>query len=127
MGAYDNSIAVAKRLIAAKGMQCDWIKKQTVLVDPDQPWLGGEDVPTTYRPSIAFLPATDGASGFGITKFRDRGNDTATFSTFGLMAPQAFVPEVIDQLVRDGQPLVIVAVDTLAPAGEPVLHILSIV
>lgn len=127
MGVYDRQVATAKRLIAKNGKQCQWTKMTTVLDDPAKPWAGGEDVPQVFAPRIAFLPATDGASGFGITKLRDA-TQTAKFSTYGLMAAQDFTPDVVDMVTCNGVPLVIIAVDTLAPnKDEPILHILSIV
>lgn len=126
MGVYDRQIATALRLIERYGQVCEWHKDQVVPDDPNRPWLGGGTVPDPHSPSIAFLPATDGASGFGVSKFRGSDTEAASFNTFGLMGAQDFTPEVTDRLVRGGQPLVIVAVDTLAPNGEPVLHVLSI-
>ena len=128
MGVYDRQIATALRLIEKYGQQCE-VRKSGVAVpdDPHRPWLGGEAPPQVHTPHIAFVPATSGASSFGMTKFRDRDANSASFSTFGLMGAQDFTPQVTDQLSRDGQPLVIVAVDTLSPNGEPILHILSIV
>lgn len=127
MGVYDEEIADALELIEEHGQVCEWHKDGVVPDDPDRPWLGGERVPVVKNPSICFLPATDGASGFGISKFRKEAADTVAFSTFGLMGAQDFTPEVRDRLVRDGSPLVLAAVDTLAPNGEVILHILSIV
>lgn len=127
MGVYDRPIATALRLIAKYGQVCEWRKTGVVVPDdPARPWLGGSQSQVLHQPSIAFVPATSGASDFGLTKFRQGGGDSASFSTFGLMGAQDFTPEVVDKLTRDGEPLVIVAVDTLAPNGEPILHILSI-
>ncbi len=127
IGAFDDEIETAQELIAENGQVCQWHKVVTTLVDAERPWLGGEDVPTVHNPSICFLPATDGGSGFGITKFRNAGDDIPSFSTFGLMGAVEFDPQVGDKVLRDGVPLVIVAIDTLAPAEDPILHILSIV
>lgn len=124
MSEYDRSVEAAKRLIERKGVQCVWRKLVTTPADQQRPWLGGTDAPDDHTPFIAFVPATDTASGFGLTKFRDNG---VSFSTYGLMAPQDFDPEVTDTLLRDGQPLVIAAVDTIKPADVAVLHVLSIV
>lgn len=126
VGAYDEDIATALELIQEAGQQCVWRKQTTTAVDPERPWLGGEDVPVDHQPFIAFVPATDASSGFGMTKFR-QGSDVPTFSTFGLMGPQDFAPEVTDVVLRGGTPLVIAAIDALRPAEEVVLYVLSIV
>jgi hypothetical protein len=126
-GVFDDEIATALELIEENGEVCDWHKDAVVLDDPDSPWLGGDSTPDVKHPSICFLPATDGASGFGITKFRRPGDDIPSFSTFGLMGAVDFKPEVTDKVLRGGQPLVIVAIDELKPNEQTLLYILSIV
>lgn len=125
VGAYDDDIATALELIEEFGQQCVW-RKEVVARDPDQPWLGGNQTSDDHQPFIAFIPATDGSSGFGLSKFR-QGTDDVAFSTFGLMGAQEFTPEVTDTVLRGGTPLVIAAIDTLQPAEDVVLYILSIV
>jgi hypothetical protein len=126
-GVFDDEIQTALELIAENGQVCDWHKDTTDLDDADRPWLGGDTVPDVKQPSICFIPATDGASGFGITKFRKAGDDVPSFSTFGLMGAVDFDPEVTDKVVRGGTPLVIVAIDKLQPNEQTLLYILSIV
>ncbi len=123
MGQYDDEIATAQELIAEAGMMCEWTKEIVAPTDPDRPWLGGEPTPLHYHPMIAFLPATDGASGFGMTKFKD---GVANFSTYGLMGAVSFIPQVGDKLTRGNQPLVIVDIDELKPAEDVLLYVLSI-
>jgi len=125
IGQYDRQIATALRLIAQYGMVCQWHKDTLVLDDPTKPWQGGGGAPAVKTPSIVFIPATDGASGFGLSKFRD--GETQSFSTFGLMGAVDFEPLTTDSVYRDGQPLVISAVDVLKPNEQVVLYILSIV
>jgi len=124
MADYSEDIALAREMIDEAGQVCEW-RKTTVAADPDRPWQGG--VPTTVvkRPTIAFLPATDGGD-FGITKFKQGGDDSPAFSTYGLMAPQDFEPAVTDVLLRGGVPQTVVAIDVLRPAEQAVLYILSI-
>jgi hypothetical protein len=125
-GVFDEDIAMALELIAENGQVCDWHKDVTTLGNEDRPWLGGETATEVLHPSICFLPATDGASGFGITKFRRPGDDIPSFSTFGLMGAVDFEPLVTDKVMRDGVPLVIVAIDKLKPNEQTLLYILSI-
>ena len=125
MGYYDEDVATALELIEEAGVQCVWKKQSTTLDDADRPWLGGDDDPDSYDPFIAFIPATDTSSGFGLTKFR-QGEDVRDFSTFGLMGAQDFTPEVTDTLLRGGVAQTIVAVDEIKPADQVVLYILSI-
>jgi hypothetical protein len=127
VGVFDDEIATALELIEENGQVCDWHKDAVVLTDVNRPWLGGDSVEDVKHPSICFVPATDGASGFGMTKFRERGDDVPSFSTFGLMGAVDFEPELQDKVLRDGVPLVIVAIDKLQPNEQVLLYILSIV
>jgi hypothetical protein len=127
VGVFDDEIATALELIKENGQVCDWHKDGVVLVDPNRPWLGGNPIEDIRHPSICFVPATDGASGFGMTKFRAGGEDVPSFSTFGLMGAVDFEPKLHDKVLRGGAPLVIVAIDELRPAEEVVLYVLSIV
>lgn len=126
MGAFDRQIETALRLIQKYGIQCDWRKGDIAPSDGNKPWLGGARDATVKHPFICFLPATDGASGFGINKFR-ADSEVEGFSTFGLMGAQDFDPDVTDLLSRSGTPLVIKSIDTIKPADAVVLYILSIV
>jgi hypothetical protein len=125
-GVFDDEIATALELIEENGQVCDWHKGEVTLADPDRPWLGGDAVPDIRQVSICFLPATDGASGFGLSKYR-AGEDVPAFSTFGLMGAVDFEPELHDKVMRGGTPLVIVAIDKLQPNEQTLLYILSIV
>jgi hypothetical protein len=128
IGVFDEEIATALELIEENGQVCDWHKDTVTLTDPDRPWLGGDPVPDVRHPSICFVPATDTPSGFGLTKFRREGADDApSFSTFGLMGPVDFEPQVADKVIRGGTPLVIVAIDKLQPNEQVLLYVLSIV
>jgi hypothetical protein len=123
-GVFDEEIEMALELIAENGQVCDWHKDTTTLTDPDRPWLGGDTVPVVKQPSICFIPATD-SGGFGITKMR-KDADVPAFSTYGLMGAVDFNPQVSDKVLRDGTPLVIVAIDKLKPNEQTLLYILSI-
>lgn len=125
MGAFDRQIQTALRLIEKNGEQCDWLTGKVVATDPAKPWLGGARSATVKHPYICFLPATDGASGFGLSKFR-AGTEVEAFSTFGLMGAQDFEPDITDIVTRDGKALVIKAIDAIKPAEQVVLYILSI-
>ena len=126
VGVFDGEIATALELIAEFGQVCQWHKDPVALSDPDRPWLGGDSIVQVYSPSICFLPASDGASGFGMSKFR-KGEEVPAFGTFGLMGAVAFEPQITDRVLRSGSPLVIVGIDTLKPNEQILLYILSIV
>jgi hypothetical protein len=125
-GVFDDEVATALELIAENGQVCQWHKDTTALADPQRPWLGGASVPDVKDVSICFVPATDGASGFGMTKFRQR-EDVPAFGTYGLMGAVDFEPKVTDKVMRGGVPLVIVAIDELKPNEQTLLYVLSIV
>lgn len=124
MADYSQEIADVLEMIEEAGVQCEWRKGDLTPDDQSRPWLGGDNEPDQpFTPFIAFIPAVDHNFGFGIEKLSQ---GSTSFSTFGLMGAQDFTPEVSDSLTRKGKPMTLVAVDTLAPAGDPVLHILSI-
>lgn len=123
-GVYDEDIAAAREAIEEDGQLCQWVKQDVVLTDPDKPWLGGvaEEVP--HDVSIVFVPANGNM--FGLTRYR-AAIEAGDFTTFGLMAPpDGFVPELGDKVLRDGAPLVLANLDTLRPAEDVVLYILSV-
>lgn len=125
-GFYDEDIQAALEMIEEFGVQCLWTKDAAPPTDPDRPWLGGAPDPDDHQPFICFVPASSvSTSGFGLSKYM-RDTEVADFSTFGLMGAQSFTPELTDKVTLNGKAIVVVAVDTLAPAGDPVLHILSI-
>lgn len=124
-GVFDDEIAMALELIAENGQVCDWYKQSVELEDEDKPWLGGTNTPTKYTPSICFVPATSGDSGFGITKFR-KDTEVPEFTTYGLMGAVSFTPQVTDLVERNSQPLVIVSIDVLQPNEQIILYILGI-
>jgi hypothetical protein len=104
-------------------MQCNWEKAASTLIDPDQPWLGSTEVVTVYNPYICFVPATGNM--YNLIRFL-KGTETPNVTTFGLMAPQAFAPNVTDLVMRSGEPLKMVYLDTLQPNEQQVLHILGL-
>jgi hypothetical protein len=123
-GAYDEDIAAARETIEEDGQLCQWVKQTIVLTDPDKPWLGGVPTDHPYDVPIAFVPASGNI--FGMTRYK-AAIEAGEFTTFGLMAPpDGFVPELGDKVLRDGAPLVLVNLDTLRPAEDVVLYILSI-
>lgn len=123
-GAYDDEIATALELIAEAGQVCAWHKEgELTLTDPNRPWLGGTPSEVIHNPSIVFVPATDGGSSFGLTKFKE---GVPNFTTFGLMGAVGFEPKPGERVMRGTMPLVIVDVDALQPAEDVVLYVLSI-
>jgi hypothetical protein len=124
VGAYDDDIAAVREAIEEDGQLCQWVKQTIVLTDPEKPWLGGEPVEVTHNESIIFVPASGNM--FGLTRYR-AAIETGEFTTFGLMVPpKDFVPDLNDKVLRGGTLLVLVNLDTLRPAEDVVLYILSI-
>lgn len=123
MADYSDDIATALELIAEYGQKCDWHKDSITFDDPDKPWKGGSNNPSVYQPFICFVPA-DGTM-FGMSKYA-QAIERGVFTTFGLMAPTGFEPDLSDKLVRSGKTQVVFAIDVIQPAEQPVLYILSI-
>jgi hypothetical protein len=124
VGAYDDDIAAAREAIEEDGQVCQWVKQTAELNNPAKPWQGGVAEEASHDVPIAFVPASGGM--FGLTRYR-AAIEAGDFTTFGLMAPPSgFVPALGDKVLRDGAPLVLVNLDTLRPAEDVVLYILSI-
>lgn len=123
MARFDDAIATCIRLIKKNGMQCEWTQEVLTPIDVNQPWLGSTPVPTHYNPYICFVPAT--GSMYNLIRFL-KGTETPNVTTFGLMAPQEFQPNVTDLVTRSGEPLKMVYLDTLKPNEQQVLHILGL-
>lgn len=124
VGAYDEDIAAAREAIEEDGQLCQWVKQTAVPIDADKPWKGSTTQDTEHDAPIVFVPAS--GSMFGLTRYR-AAIEAGEFTTFGLMAPpEGWVPALGDKVLRDGTPLVLVNLDTLRPAEDVVLYILSI-
>lgn len=124
VGTYDEEIEAAREAIEEDGQLCQWVKQTAALHDPAKPWLGGNAQEIAHEVSIVFVPASGGM--FGLTRYR-AAIEAGDFTTFGLMAPPSgFAPALGDKLLRDGVPQVLVNLDTLRPAEDVVLYILSI-
>lgn len=123
MARFDDAIATCIRLIKRNGMVCDWTKEVLTPIDATKPWLGSTNVPTVYSPYICFVPAT--GSMYNLIRFL-KGTETPNVTTFGLMAPQSFAPNVTDLVTRSGEPLKMAYLDTLQPNEQQVLHILGL-
>lgn len=124
LGAYDDDIAAAREAIEEDGMLCQWRKQTVTPIDETKPWAGNTSVEVEHDVPICFVPANGNM--FGLTKYK-AAIEAGEFTTFGLMAPPVgWVPELSDLVKRSGQPLVLVNLDTLRPAEDVVLYILSI-
>lgn len=124
MAYYDEDIAMALEMIQEAGQQVQWQKTTTVLIDPERPWLGGNETTTVHTPFVCFVP--EGSGDYGMSQFIPQ-TEVGKYSTFGLMGVQDFEPRITDTVLRDGQPLVIETINTLKPASQIVLYILGIV
>lgn len=133
MGVYDDAIATAKRMIAAKGQLATWRKFDTGLFQQSSanhpspvPWLptsarGEQD----FSVSIVFLPISRvnsqlirALSGTEVT-----GPSKANLQ--GLMASVDFEPSDKDIVIRDERQLNIASIDPIAPDGTPILYVIE--
>lgn len=125
MADHSEFVTMAREMIADDGVVCQWRKQVVTPIDPEKPWAGSTSVDTLHDIPICFLPANSNM--FGLTRYREA-IEVGEFTTFGLMAPPTgWVPELSDLVSRGGQPLVLRNLDTLRPAEDIVLYILSIV
>jgi hypothetical protein len=115
VGVYDSSVAMATRLIAAKGQSCSWQQTAIVVPNEEQPWLPTKGAVTEYLVTIAFLPASS------LLAKLFAGSNIAQGGTRGLMAAVDFTPNVADIVLRGGRSIGLKAVDQLNVNGEVIL------
>lgn len=123
MGVYDREIAMAVRMIKAKGQLCQWVKPGAVTGTPAKPISG---VPEKHDCHIVFLPnKRDGLSSF-LSMFPDA-PDVPTGGMRGLMAAVPFEPLLTDTVERGSEVLGLMdknGIDALNVNGEPILFYL---
>lgn len=124
MARYDSAIATAKRLIKKDGQQVSWFKATETLIDPTKPWLGSTEVNVEYNPFICFVPVSGGF--YSLIQYLKGIGEPANAATYGLMAPQDFLPQLTDLVTRNGDPLKIKTIDTLQPNEQVVLYVLGL-
>lgn len=112
MGQYDRQIKSVKKLIAKYG--------QIVTHGSN---TGNIDI------MMVFLsPSASGESKIGsqILQYL-AGTQVSSGELRGFVAPFGIEPSLTDIIVRDGKELVISSIDTLAPNGQPILHVFEFV
>lgn len=121
MAVYSRQVQTAKRLIAKYGQKVTVVTKEFVIPDPLKPWdteLGNvvhEDIPVAFfnlnsrnMASLTTMVASEVPKGAHIA----------------YMASVPFEVNLQTSFIRDGKPLSIYYLDTLAPNGEKILHTL---
>jgi len=121
MAVYTRQVASAKRMIAKYGQFCNWVKPIVEVDDPDSPWNNGAGEPTTYEKiKIVFFPNPKHSLA------RAQGGEVQVGASLAYMAAVNFVPSLEDTIIKaDGSHATIVAIDKIAPNGEPILFIIE--
>ncbi len=125
MTVYDRHIALATRLILAKGEVCTWRRiVDGVPPDVNKPWEVANSTPIDVPGvSIVFLPLNRINTELIRTL---AGSDLKTGNAYGLMATVPFVPTTTDLVIRsDGRVARIESIDTLEPDGTPILYTIN--
>jgi len=128
MGRYDSKITAVKRMINKYGQQVTYRVTNANIADLNKPWIQLDDVlPVEYQSYIIFLsPSSNGLSRIGQELLQYMNKDEVAEGTIrGYMAASTFTPKLSDIVVRDGEELKIDAIDTLAPNGQVIMHILE--
>lgn len=123
MGVYDSSIALAQRLIKAKGQACGW-QKPAVVVTGGTPWNPeySEITPNPIPCEIVFLMPNRYSHRMFI-----EGTEVPEDAEIGLMKGNvSFEPKLTDTIIRNGKVLTIHKIGQLAPNGESVLYYLAV-
>lgn len=122
MADYSRQIENAKRSIRTKGMLCTW-SKPVAEVDEQEPWKVTNGEPAAYEDvPIVFLPT--GRIGKETARAL-AGKEVKTGDVYGYMAAQSFVPAIEDTCARGSTILRVLAFETIQPAEQPILYIIS--
>jgi len=137
---YDRLAATAERLIRQFGSLITWRAISSMTTDADKPWEAVNRVPREYKIYAVIVPASS-SNAIKELAVSLGANVPEGKETVYIGGKQAFVPTTDAQLVREiaGPPAVanvvlrpiiqvlrISAVQTLAPAGKPVLYALQV-
>jgi hypothetical protein len=131
MGLYDTHIATAKRMIAKYGQSCQWVIPAATTQDSAKPWKTSAGVPTSKPVKIAFFPMGTAPLGYAsrgknVDGPQQDAPEVVGGEMIGYMAPSDFFPNLSDHVTRvfQGQTetLRVLAIDVIAPAGDPVLY-----
>jgi hypothetical protein len=122
MADYSRQIQSAKDSIAKKGMLCQWVQPAAT-VESATPWKATDAEPTETDVYIVFLPT--GRIGKETARAL-AGKEVQTGDEYGYMASQSFDPAISHFVKKGSKTLRVLAIETLAPAGDPILHILSL-
>jgi hypothetical protein len=127
MGVYDRQIALALRMIKAKGQLCTWVQYT--------PGIGGtlanpvDDIATEYANTpILFLPQKQTSLATALSLLV--GSEVPTGGMRALMPRVSFNPTLKDMILRNGEELGISdrnGIDVLAPNGDTILYYLNLV
>lgn len=123
MGVYDRQIANAQRLIAAKGVVCDWQSAEAgELVDETKPWKPAAATPKEYQAAIVFLPKNTNTA-----YLRHDNRGTPIGDLIGLMGAVAFTPQIEDIIeCPSGEKYRVGSADPIAPNGDVILWTLGL-
>lgn len=119
MSEYDRAIATAARLIKKKGMIVTW-RKLARTPDAQKPWNATQAAPVDTNVSMVFVRKS-GSLSEAIQNLL-RNTEVNVGSQRGLIAAVPFVPDLTDQVIRNGVTLVIKGIEPLAPAGIAVMY-----
>jgi len=123
MGVYDSQIALALRLIAAKGATATWQKHVEITPDPEQPWK------TQPAPTLQDQPPPVSGPSYQVKMVllepkQDiryplwhlmQGTEIPAGAPFALMAQVPFEPQTNDIVVVGTKNYVVKSIDVVAP------------
>jgi hypothetical protein len=123
MAVYSKQVALATRLITAKGGTVAIRRYAEVAVDATKPWLGKTRTPTDTPAKAVALPRAPGSA------WVRQGELDPRTSEVWLMSAEGISPKITldNRLVRGSDEVLIVAYELYSPNGEDILYILQVV
>lgn len=117
---YSTNIAMARRLIATKGQKVQW-KVLTPTVGAEE-WKPAAAKSVLFEVDMVFLP--DDKRNFESIVFKP-GTNVPEGNIVGYLAgTNMFEPNQEDTVIRNGKELRISTIETIAPNGTNILHII---
>lgn len=118
MGQYDRFVAMAKRLIAKKGVVITWTKN-TAIQNSSQPWKTVAGSAQSYQVPVVYT-----SKGNPLT-FLLAGTNVAIGAPDAIMAQVPFTPEIDDTITDGPDVYVIKSIDIVQPGDVVILYKLT--
>ena len=125
MERFDRAIKTVLKLVAKNGQTVTFKHTNQSVPNVNEPWNMVESLPNTQDIKMVFLsPSSNSQVGKELLQYLT-GTSVPTGKIRGYCGPFNYVPKLNDVFIRNGQTLIISAVDTLSPNGQTIMYIVE--